>query len=46
VHDLFTVESSGIQWKNDEPRITKLVFIGRNLDKEKLASDLRNMNSK
>jgi len=46
VHDLFTVEGSGIEWKENEARFTKLVFIGRDLERDKLASELRSLTSK
>jgi G3E family GTPase len=41
VHDLFEVRESGIRWKADEPRITKLVFIGRRLAAVKLVERFR-----
>ncbi len=34
VHTLFEVEPAGIRWKQSEPRITRLVFIGKGLGNE------------
>ena len=40
VYELYTV-SYGDEWQEDEPRVTELVFIGRDLDEEMLWRGLR-----
>lgn len=40
IHMLFSGEPQG-DWKADEPRTNKLVFIGRNLNREELVSGFR-----
>ncbi len=40
VYELYTVDA-GQKWHEDEPRVTELVFIGRDLDREFLARGLK-----
>jgi G3E family GTPase len=40
VHELFDVTPSGA-WPDDEPRLTRMVFIGRGLDREKLIKSFK-----
>ena len=44
VHTLFNVEPiTGLNWTENEKKITKLVFIGRYLDEEKLKNSFKTM---
>jgi len=40
VHSLFEVEACEVEWEEGAARETKLVFIGRNLDAERLKTSL------
>jgi len=42
VHELYDSQST-TQWQSDEPRVSTVVFIGRNLDREVLESSLKNL---
>eukprot|EP01111_Echinosteliopsis_oligospora_P013942 TRINITY_DN5142_c0_g1_i2.p1 TRINITY_DN5142_c0_g1~~TRINITY_DN5142_c0_g1_i2.p1 ORF type:complete len:371 (+),score=73.10 TRINITY_DN5142_c0_g1_i2:19-1131(+) len=43
VHELFTADPSGIPWEDNETKHSKIVFIGKQLNKEKLTSELQQL---